>query len=332
MPLVVFFNGTHVTDGVNPSPIDRSYTHATFVLAIISSIVCFTVICSVLWSKKTRVEGFNIYLVFLLVPDVFFNIWCAVISKINLNAGVFPSVSILCVISSITLASYVTANLWMNALVASEVYRMLQHSHQARRFEPSTPCKVMRRVLIVYAASILLSMFLTFNTKPLLDTRLDSNRCNIGFYDSHSLIVGYLLVVTAVVPPSIYLIYVTCVVYKNKLLPPAGTSRFLALFFLRISLAALFLTIMALATVALRSVKLLLPFLVVQGIIVSLLSLGKHDVRAAMMDTLCCYRFTTITDSVENKATASVRRFVRSDLFKNKSNVNLKQQFPEGEL
>jgi len=289
MPLIVYYNGTHYQDGPDTSPIDhRNFFISIVILAAVSAISCAVVIGSVLWSKKASASGFNLYLIFLLIPDLLFNIRQCIVNILILKAGVFP-LKYHCMIGAFTTVSYVMINLWMNVLIAHEVYQMLQHSHQAKRYKPSSPRIVFCRVSIVYIISIIFSMLTLFNT-PLIDGRLDSKNCIPTFFGSgfESFIARYAINVLAHFLPCIYLIYIAVIVRKNNLLPPGGKSRFLALFFFRVAIITVCFTATGLMVILVDSLYIFLVITIIQGILVSLTSLQKEDIYAAVKDTFFC--------------------------------------------
>lgn len=289
MPAVVFYNGTHVQDGPdNFAPAEINFLEiSASVLAALSAILCFVVISSILWSTKTRVEGFNLYLVFHLVPDVCYNLLHIAHRVIKMRYGVYQF-PFQCIIINIFGTTYTSINFWMNVLIAHEIYQILDNSHQARRFKPSSSGVVLRRVSIVYVLTIILAILGTVNTKPLYDVRLDSRSCVAKPYDTKSTVISYTILSLITVIPCMYLIYITYIVHKKKLLPPSGKHRFIALYFFRIAFVAVFITVTCLVTIAFGRVYIYAILLTIEGIIVSSMSLTKNDVHAAVLDTFCC--------------------------------------------
>lgn len=289
MSFIVFYNGNHTQDGPNTRQLNSDYDFIIIVLILsfICATFCFIVVCSVLCSGKTRVDGFNLYLVFLLVPDVCQSIMQIIVRSVSLKNNIYY-VKNQCIIGCFIMNAYIGSNLWMNVLVAHEIFIMLKHTNQGKRFKPSSPKVVLCRVSIVYSLSIVMAILLTFNTKPLLDTRIDSEHCNPRFYGVRTIVCGYFLVGLAYCSPPMYLIYITFVVYKKNLLPPTGKSRFLALYFLRITIVAIIFTIIAILTSLDDIAEGLIILVALQGIFVSLMSVAKNDIYDAVMGAFCC--------------------------------------------
>jgi len=298
MPIVIFSNETHIIDGTVMNPIDINFIEiGAAVTSALSAILSFVIVVSILWSEKTRVEGFNLYLILNLVPDSTINTFLFIMRVINFVDGE-RSAPYQCILGSIFTITWTVTNLWINVLIVYEIHQMLQHSHQARRFKPSSCPVVLRRVSIVYVLSIIIAMLGTINTRPFLDVRLDAIHCTPKLFGTDSTIIGYTISALAAVVPCVYIIYTTLTVYRKKLLPPSGTSRFLAMYFLRIAFVATFLTIIIFITQLFDTVNIYMVLIAAQSIFVSVMTLSKHDINAAIIDTLwCCGDFELLRKS-----------------------------------
>jgi len=287
MTWVVFYNGTHVQDGTDMMPFDIDFWDISgSVISALSVIICIVVVGSVLWSKKIQVNGFNLYLVLLLVPDVCYNLYYFTHRLIRMQYDVYPFPS-QCIMGSIFTYAYTSINFWINVLIAHEIYQMLQDSHQGRRSKPSRGV-VLRRVSIVYVLSIILAILWTVNTKPFYDVRLDSRLCTPKPHDTMSSAICYTMISLITAIPCIYIIYITHKVHKRKLLPPSGQSRFIALYFLRISFVTATITCILFITFKFDRIDLFFTLISIEGILVSLMSLQKYDVHEAVIDTCRC--------------------------------------------
>jgi len=303
MVFVQFNNGTHIQDEPDPSPNHPIELYIYSVISFLSFFSCSGVVGSVIFSKKTRVEGFNLYLVFLLVPDIFLNVWVVIEIINSFIINEYPTRH-QCIIGNMSIFTYLASNTWMNVLVGYEVFQMLQHSHQARRFKPSSPGVVIRRTLIVYLLSIIAGLLLTFNSDPLLNTSMDSKTCFPKCENELCEIIQSLILFLTSLIPVVYLIYITCVVYRKKLLPPAGKSRFLTQYFLRISFISV-LSLISIIVSVVFSTNYSVYFCSLLGIIVAVLSLGKRDVKAAVKDIFCCCSGSNEDNGKNTKNTAN---------------------------
>lgn len=290
MRLVQFFNGTHILDAVDSSPINRGIDISKLIVSSISAVSCSVIIASLILSKRTRVEGFNLYLVFLLLPDMCFNVWQLITTIVTLNSGYYPSVSI-CISTSIMYLQYMSSNLWMNVLVTHEIFNLLGRRHADENEAPKSNRVVMRQVFLVYVISVTVAVMLTCNT-PLLDMRINSKSCQPSAHSTVGKIFVYIWLACTGVLPSIYLIYITYVVRTKRLLPNSGKFRFLAQYFMRIAIISFIFTIIIPLVMSINIRFYLGIFMLLQGFIVSLMSLAKEDIRKAVKDTMRCRRLS----------------------------------------
>lgn len=286
---LVYYNGTHFQDrgDVIPFPIYSNHLAIwSLVMHGLATSMCSIVIASILWSKKTQVQGFNLYLIFNLVPDLWCNLYKFITRLFKFGLGVpLDSYPYPCLIGTITIVSYVLMNLWVNALAVYEVYQMLQYTHQCRRFNPTPSGVIIRRVFIIYGASVIAAILLTLNTKPFLDIRIHPDSCTPSSYGIQSCAIAYTLLVLFTVIPWSFIIYVVLKIRKNSLLPSSGKCRFLALYFLCIAFVASTITTTVIVTKATKKSVEFLIVLSAQSILVSLMSMKKKDIHDAVFDT-----------------------------------------------
>ena len=292
MNLVVYYNGTHIKDGMESIPITINPLDILLLIMLgLGTIICLIVITSILWSKKARVEGFNLYLIFYLIPDTCFNLQQFIIKLISVISGIwpFPSTTI-CTLSPIVAAIYVIINLWMNVLIAYNTFKLLQYSHQGKRYHPSSRQVVFRRVGIVYTLATIIGVLYATNMRGFYDVRIDSRTCVTRLNGRLSYIVYYTVAFLCLITPCLYLLYVAFSVHKNKFLPTISSkTRFLALYFFRIAFIACGLTITSLILVGLNIYHEVFPFVMTtQSIFVSLIAVTKNDIHEAIIDSFCC--------------------------------------------
>ena len=121
----------------------------------------------------------------------------------------------------------------------------------------------------------------------LLDMSIDSKTCFPKCENELCEIIQYLILFLISCIPVVYLIYITCVIYRKKLLPPAGKYRLLTQYLLRISFISLHSLISIIVSVGTSS-HYSAAFCSIHDIIVAVLSIGKRDVKAAVTDIFCC--------------------------------------------
>lgn len=289
MSLLVFYNGTHFQDEFDETTVNINYLICVLVLSSLSAISCCAVVGSILCSKQARAQGFNLYLVFLLMPDICLCAW-QIVTKILVLQNGARRFQFECVVGRMVSVAYCTINFWINVLVANDIYQMLKKPIARRDYKPVSSKTLICRVFIVYVLSLIVTIIFTFNTKPFMDLRIDPKECNTKGYDTQTILTGYCLTVFAFGLPPIYHTYVFCIVLKKKLLPPTGVNRFLSIYFLRIMFFSVFFTILGILTMFVRDSAFFLIFLVSQGMIVALMSFQKKDIRIAVRDAFfwCC--------------------------------------------
>lgn len=271
----------------------------------IGAIMCTTVIASILWSKKAVANGFNIYLIFNLIPDLCGDLYRfttrLLISRFRISALSFPYP---CLLAMIISYSHVVTNLWINALTINEVYKLLQHSRQGKRFNPCPRRIIIRRVLLIYGASVLVATLFTLNTKPFLDIRIHPDTCTPTPYGKLTSATSYTISGLFTCIPCFYIIYAGLMVRRNGLLPPSGKCRFIALYFSWIAFISCFLAIMVVVITITQTSAELLMIISIQSIIVCLISITKKDIRDAVFDTCfcgCCFKVVGKSSFIEEE-------------------------------
>mmetsp|Transcript_35972 Transcript_35972/g.86605 ORF Transcript_35972/g.86605 Transcript_35972/m.86605 type:complete len:442 (-) Transcript_35972:171-1496(-) len=209
---------------------------------IVVSLSTATVLFGIVLSRKARSSSFNLYLVFLTIPDFLYSFSCVLTCLISAGAGHFSS-PLMCQFQSVYLVFGFCANTWINGIVAWEIYTLLRSSHIRKKYKPPTKKDVTVRSLTVYLYAVVLGT-LCFYSGDIFQIGLHS-----GFYcfpqptDSRSDLFYWLVFIPlAVGIPYIYVFWVlfdvTC---RSKLLPPAGKRRELSIYFFRIAFVFLFM-------------------------------------------------------------------------------------------
>ena len=289
--------------------IDKTLYILSMILSASSLILCTLVCVSILSCPKSRSRGFNTYLIFLLLPDIFLNLNTIIIYAIELSEDKFLAMISFeaCAYAMIIYGNYLFCNMWTSALICYEVHQLLFNSYNAVRYEPSKPLTVIKRVSILQFLGFSFSS-IPFLILPLFGIRTSENSC-LGIRTKETEIVLYFYVcgVTTVLPFS-YICYVSSDIYRKKLLPPTGNSRFLATFFCRTTIITTILTIIIMITLLVRTDGTTTMFLFCicgQGFIISGLSITKPDIRRAFSNFISCGTIKT-GDSVTNKTTCTV--------------------------
>ena len=108
-----------------------------------------TVMLSILLDAKARKNPFNLYLFYLMVPDFIFSACCALTCLLNALEGSFWSV-FMCQFQSFYLSFGVSANNWLNWVIAVELHRLLRSSHIRKKYNAPTRLTVTLQAILVY--------------------------------------------------------------------------------------------------------------------------------------------------------------------------------------
>mmetsp|Transcript_7839 Transcript_7839/g.17550 ORF Transcript_7839/g.17550 Transcript_7839/m.17550 type:complete len:440 (-) Transcript_7839:1698-3017(-) len=263
------------------------FVYATFNIIVFAGIAA---------SRKTRRRPFNLYLLFLMIPDIMYTLFCAFqCAFLAANTGfVTPSD---CQWQSFYLVFGLTANSWLNGVIAGELHRLLTFSGRRRRYFPPTLQKVTRNSLLVYAYSALLSAMgcIAYPWWPHRTDLLNGLVCMPMDFDTTSTILFWTLFVPFMSAiPLLYTLYVGFDVWRKGLLPPSGKRRELTIYFYKITgvfllmwLPGVFIfyvlsgvTIWAIYAAPLWSHS--------QGAVAAGVSMMKKDIYDAVMDFVWC--------------------------------------------
>ena len=263
----------------------------TLVVATFVSIVCLSVLCS----SKARGRSFNLYLVFLTFPDIFFSVACGVTCALNAAAGQYYSEK-MCSFQAWYVSFAFTANAWLNAVTTRQVHDMLRRSHKRQRYQPPTRWRVVQHSLVVYVYSAFIASLSLFGTdvhKHYLATGL---ACLPLEHNKQSTLFFWLCYFWLLVGiPLCYVIYVWIDVRRKNMIPRKdGRTRSVAFFFLRLTGVFILMwlpTIIAIYIIAGSSIY--LAFLGgtwshLQPAVSIGVSLLKGDIREATVEFLTC--------------------------------------------
>jgi len=195
--------------------------------------------------QQTEYSSYNLYLVFLSLPDFILNVYLANKygqyasdsydtnhwSAPHIIANVEDQVAVLR--ESTIVLSCACANLYLNAIVAYEVLVLLTDSFQRKHHTPPSIKRVTLQASLVYVITIIISLVHFYGGKKLLSDDDDNLEYVLG-----SLILELVISLVFVFGiPLAYLIYVCIVIWRKKLMPDVeGRLKELAYFFFRIIL------------------------------------------------------------------------------------------------
>lgn len=195
------------------SNIDKSTLwkfRSVLAMSLVSFAMCCVLIISILSDANTRNKGYNLYLLFLALPDAIFNliqVCCLSLTLLGISVNIYPKVA---------LYFTVVVNTWLNAVICYQILFFLLQTKICQRIAPPSPKYVCLQALATYCLGFII-MFLEI-------------RFNIALFD-------LLVCCVVVIPPLFYWFYVCIRIRVGKLLPKSGRSRSLSIYMIRVGVA-----------------------------------------------------------------------------------------------
>jgi len=214
------------------------------ILEFVGSILSFMIIIGILLTNA-RKKGYNLYLVFLVIPDAIFNVMCSIRNIcFATNDGKAPVA--INFIWFWSMYFYFFANGWQIVVVMIDVYFIVKQSF-ARHHVAATS----QHVALVKSFLVLLfsAVYATWNTLEVhWSPRLNKDKIR-GIWAVNGKL-KYAQLVTMIIPLS-RMIIILCIVWKRKILPTSGKTRIIYLYTRKIffSFFAFYIPIYAIAYV-----------------------------------------------------------------------------------
>lgn len=252
---------------------------------------------SILLDRKARKNPFNIYLVFLAIPDFTFSLCCAVTCLMNASNQEYWS-GWMCNFQNWYSVFGIGCNAWINACIARELTKMLQKGDRFRRYQPPSRSYVATQALCVYVMISFLGVWGAIDAPkwPFYAGTRSGLACLPVSPDRQSTLYFWLIFIPLFAGiPSVYIICVTINLWRLKLLPPSGKRRLLTIYFGRLILVFYVMWIPTVLTLFI-----LTPYMSplanfvgglwshLQGAVSAGLSLLKPDVYAAVRASMTC--------------------------------------------
>jgi len=213
-----------------------SYT----ILRLLSTLMIGFVFVAILSNKKIRRKPYNLFLIYLMIPDLVYNIPGGIVYFLNYLAGKHISVAS-CKVESFCTVFGLSGNCWINALIACELYRMLQESYIRKHYYPPSVRVVSIRCIAAYLfcatlATIGAVNFAKLPYKTIL--QIGGTACLPAPYDLTSLLVFNLIISPFLIYiPFGMVIYIAVTITRRGYLPKKGEAkRVLTIFFFRLLL------------------------------------------------------------------------------------------------
>ena len=270
-----------------------SWTGISFAVGFFS----FLVFLSILLSPRARKSSFNLYLLYLMVPDFTFSLLCALTCFLNAINKEYWS-SWMCNFQTWFCVFGIGANAWLNTVVAYQLHTMLSMSHDCRRYTAPTRTRVTVHALLVYLYCGFLGTWGLVEREryPFHSGSVGGLACLPIETDVISTVFFWAVFFPLFAGiPIMYVFYVLYDVLKRHLLPSKGKRRLIALYFFR--LIAVFLIMWLPTCVLLWMAASYLPTSVqfaggtwshLQGAVSAGVSLLKPDIFRAFRNFMCC--------------------------------------------
>lgn len=211
-------------------------------VASFSVIPVFIVFMGILSSGKTRSSSFNQYLLFLMLPDIFYTSLCAINCFLNVAKGEFYS-EFWCYFQSFYATFGHSGSAYMNALLAREINKMLSYGQNFRRYQSPTTYQVARNSILALTWAACVAAWGVIHKAswwPHQTVLFQGVGCFPQDYDLASTLFTYFIFTPALLMgPLAYTLYLVYRIYKHDMLPKQGRRRMLYIFFIR--LVAIFL-------------------------------------------------------------------------------------------
>ncbi|KAL7571455.1 hypothetical protein ACA910_019210 [Epithemia clementina (nom. ined.)] len=216
---------------------------------------------------RPTISSWNLYLIFLLIPDVMNNGIFGISTLAETITKAESNQRGMCNARILLTYFYLPANLYANAVVAREMYRLASASYRRQRIHPPKLRTVIGQMMTVYLWSFLLALWNIINVSwspSHYDSSNDfcirasgspSNRNDPDASPTISPTLGSLISLTVNLVPICYVFYVGFCIWRGHLLPIKGRTRALAMYFFRVVLVfGIFFVPMLILWAALQSV------------------------------------------------------------------------------
>ncbi|CAB9505164.1 expressed unknown protein [Seminavis robusta] len=208
------------------------------VLLLAIGIYSAIIFLPVAFTKKVRTKPFNLYLIFLMIPDTTGTLLCGANCLANYLAGEFAGGAATCYFQSFYLISWISINAWLNALITRKLLAMLQSSNHFIRYQPPTLLQVTKECLLVYLWCFFVASWGIYGAAwewwP--HHTIFRLACIPGPVDDTSMVFFYVVYFPCLVGiPFCYVLYASFRIWREGLLPPPGRRRTLAIYFFRLA-------------------------------------------------------------------------------------------------
>lgn len=287
-------NATHYEKNFGAAPGDEEMLKmwtAWYITTYLFAIYTTSVLVAILFTKSVRKRPFNLFLVYLMIPDTLVLWFCGTSCLLNALAGQFTSMGH-CKFQAFYLTVTVGANAWLNAAITRHLLNMLQSAHQFRKYQPPSRKRVTLESLALYAFNLFIGSWFLIDQADWWPFQI---RLKAGVvclpqdfnYLSTALYYGVFFPSFFLVP-FLYVCYAVFIIWRQNLMPPSGRKRALAMYFFRLVVAFAVMWVPSLVLLVVTS-PWTNPWLMwaggfwahMQGVVSGVLSLFKRDIWKA---------------------------------------------------
>ncbi|CAJ1947289.1 unnamed protein product [Cylindrotheca closterium] len=212
------------------------YWYAWAIITFLSGMFSFVVFLGVVSSRKTRRQPFNLYLIYLMVPDFLFSLLCAMTCLMNAIHGSYWS-HWMCNFQQFYVVFGFGANMWLNGVVCFQLHRMLSFSNGRRRYQMPSRRRVTFHSMAVYSWCLFLASWGIYETPkfPFHSGAVTGLGCLPVETDGASTLFFWLVFFPVFAGiPLVYVMWACFDVYRRNLLPPRGKRRLLFIYYARL--------------------------------------------------------------------------------------------------
>jgi hypothetical protein len=228
-------------DMVAAAPSDdelHKYWWAWGIVAPLVGITSLVVFLGILTSRKAMKNSFNVYILYLAIPDFIFSFSCGVTCLLNAINGEYWA-AWMCNFQQWYCVFGIGSNAWLNACITRELYTMLKFSDMRRRYKSPTQLFVTKQAMVVYLCIGFLGVcgIIEAPNWPFHSGSSAGLACLPIVVDTKSSIFFWLAFFPLFAGiPSTYIVFVTYQIWKRNLLPPTDKRRLLTVYFGRLVL------------------------------------------------------------------------------------------------
>ena len=213
------------------------YWYAWAALAYANGLFSFLIFLSVVTNKRAREKPFNLYLIYLMVPDFVFSLLCGTTCLLNALKGAYWSHS-MCNFQQFYVVFGIGANAWINAIIAYQLHMILEHSKSRRRYIIPSTRQVTVHAMAVYLWCIFLGCWGLVDTEnfPFHSGQASGLACLPLEGESKEASLFFWLCFFPLFAgiPIFYVLWVCWKIFYDKLMPPPGRRRLFTIYFGRL--------------------------------------------------------------------------------------------------